>query len=500
MHDDAEVVPLFPWEERSMIRRICAPANISSFNQSKSFSQQQPLQPLQPIPNKCCIGSSSSGGQVTFQSHICNVGVQAYQQAEQHALEYLRNYPSHSSTSSTTASTATSCDVCKIVEVLSRNNWTMTFQGDSTMHQLADAFDCALRRRGYRVETDERPWRRPEGLFWRYGIGSATRMKVWPPHAADAGSKGTLSSPVTIHYYGMYRPHFGDNSSEICHVMERSDVLVFDHGLHYTIDQDKVFLSEMTKLMETIYQMKDNTSMLDSRESVLAAGKRPKVVVWKETVSQHYDTATGDYATASRGGAPDGCVQHPYLRNDSVFPPDQLSWYQDYMMRITQEMGLRSINADNISSSSMGTGDALFVLPFTQFTRPLHYLHPGGKDCTHVCYTPLVWMPIWRSLRRVLDNSASDHLHLANGHVGSTFVLSEIGIFLQGKKKMQSIGLFLLGATLLLLITCFGESRNQGRCRGKRIWFAVGFVLAIGIAAIDLDNMNSALQSITFKA
>ena len=437
---------------------------------------------------------------MTFNPHVCNLGLEAYLRAEQHALEHLRNHPINISS---TAPTATSCDLCRIVEVLSRNNWTMTFQGDSTMHQLADAFDCALRRRGYRVETDEKPWRRPQGLFWRYGIGSTTRMRVWPPSADDGTAHGT-ESPVTIRYYGMYRPHFGDNSSEIYHVMERSDVLVFDHGLHYTKDQENVFSAEMTKLLGTLYQRRDNNSMLETRESAMTAVKRPKVVAWKETVSQHFDTPTGDYASASRTGAPDGCVKHPYLRNDSVHLPDEFTWYQDNMMRITQEMGLEAINAGNISSfSSIGKGDdmssgsSLFVLPFTEYTRSLHYLNPGGADCTHICYIPLVWMPVWRSLRRVLDHAALDNRHQGNSNVGATHVVSELSFMLE-KTSSRSLGLMLCGAIMFLAFCCTCiKDRLYTRFGGKRILFVVGFILTIGFSAIGAEDTRSLLQSIS---
>ena len=481
-----------------MIRRICVPPNTSSNESSKHNLAQQPPK---PIPSKCCIGSSSQGGQVTFKPHVCNLGLESYLRAERHALEHLKNHPINDSISSNETSTA-SCDVCRIVEVLARNNWTMTFQGDSTMHQLADAFECALRRRGYRIETEENPWRRPHGLFWRYGIGSAMRMRVWPPSTGDRASDET-SSPVIIRYYGMYRPNFGDNSSEIYHVMERSDVLVFDHGLHYTKDQDKVFLSEMTKLLGTIYQKKDKTSMLNTRKTVTTAVKTPKVIAWKETVSQHFDTPTGDYVSASRTGVPEGCVKHPTLRNSSANPqPDQLTWYQDYMMRITQEMGIGLISPDNINSfSSIRMGDglshgdtSLFVLPFTKYTRSLHYLHPGGSDCTHICYTPFVWMPMWRSLRRILDSVASDHKHQGHSYV-ATFVVSDLR-FMLGKMNIRNLGLFFCGAVLLFKFHG-GKAHNGARFGRKRILLVVGIVLAIGISAIGPGDMRIILQSMS---
>jgi hypothetical protein len=45
------------------------------------------------------------------------------------------------------------------------------------------------------------------------------------------------------------------------------------------------------------------------------------------------------------------------------------------------------------------------ILPFAEWTRPLHDLHPyddddeGGGDCTHYCSSPFLYMPLWRSIR-----------------------------------------------------------------------------------------------------
>jgi len=335
------------------------------------------------------------------------------------------------------------------VDQLARRNWTMTFQGDSTMNQMVDALDCALRRRGYPVITEMKSWRRQEGLFWRRGISAVHRIRVWPPTAAA----GTNGPPVVLRFYIMYRP-LEKNMSEIHHIMQRSDVLIFDHGLHYTFDRRAEFLSEMTDLLGTLLPKSRNNSTSDSDGddyvSPTAAPTRPKLVAWRETVSQHFDTPTGDFAEWTRS-APEGCVEHPYLRNGTAHAHDKLTWYQEYMMRAARELDLEIVNAgDATLSNSIGSRpsfhSSLVVLPFTQFSRPLHYLHPGGFDCTHICYTPFTWMPVWRSLRRAIDEIALEHAagssHIARGYVGYTYVISsEWAIF--------AAGLFICGALLL---------------------------------------------------
>ena len=46
--------------------------------------------------------------------------------------------------------------------------------------------------------------------------------------------------------------------------------------------------------------------------------------------------------------------------------------------------------------------DAYFhLIPFRDITSPLHDMHPSGaegKDCTHYCYFPQLWQPVWNEL------------------------------------------------------------------------------------------------------
>ena len=498
MINDAEVLPLFPWEERSIVQRTCAPPTISNHQNlttTKTSGNTSVGIDFQPFPAKCCIGSSSAGGQVTFQPQICNLGLEPYERAARHAGHFLNNSPIIQQKSSKSATTL--CDVCRIVEQLARRNWTMSFQGDSTMNQMVDALDCELRRRGYTVDSEMKSWRRQEGLFWRRGIGAVHRIRVWPPIVAA----GTSGPPVVLRFYIMYRP-LEKNSSEIHHIMERSDVLVFDHGVHYTFEQRADFLSEMTDLLGTLLRKTNKNSTSDigggDHVSPTTAATRPKLVAWRETVSQHFDTPTGDFSHSVKGL--EDCVQHPYLRNTTAHPPGKLSWYQEYMMRAAHELDLDVVNAGNATVSNFigsrpSLHSSLVVLPFTQFTRPMHYLHPGKSDCTHICYSPFTWMPVWRALRRAIDAVALEHAtcssHPAKSHVSNArIVLSEWAILAGVKLDVHYLGLFICGA--LLLCRTFNNIENKTRCGGKPIVLALCTALLIEIAGVA--NMRGILQ------
>lgn len=41
------------------------------------------------------------------------------------------------------------------------------------------------------------------------------------------------------------------------------------------------------------------------------------------------------------------------------------------------------------------------VIPFHKYTMPLHNMHPTSpqsEDCTHFCYFPQMWQPVWHVL------------------------------------------------------------------------------------------------------
>lgn len=42
------------------------------------------------------------------------------------------------------------------------------------------------------------------------------------------------------------------------------------------------------------------------------------------------------------------------------------------------------------------------IIPFHEVTTPLYNMHPNSpvsQDCTHFCYFPQMWEPVWYSLQ-----------------------------------------------------------------------------------------------------
>ena len=135
---EADILPLYPWEIQSIQTRKCKPDD--------------------GIPKYCCPGSFSAGGRLLYRPQVCNYS-QAYDDAKEHSLNYLRTKYSDSQQGI--------CDSCKIIDYLLGHNLTLSFVGDSMTTQSSSGFECELRRRGYDVSTKDYDWKKNKNCtFW----------------------------------------------------------------------------------------------------------------------------------------------------------------------------------------------------------------------------------------------------------------------------------------------------------------------------------------------
>ena len=394
-------LPLTSWEKHSLKERKCYPVDVDR----NSF------------PTHCCIGSASKGGAVGWNPDVCNYTEDMYQQVEDHALDFLSHHPIAPMTDgSSNTATPVACDVCQILNHLLQNNWTLGFQGDSVANQNFDALECELRRHGYQVSKFRKKWKRSPDVFWRRGISEVHHMYVLPPPVnSTRQAKDPTKDDSAAHFrlYLMYRP-LEKNDTEIMHIVSKNDVIVFDHGLHWTSDQQPSFLEEMTDLIRWFFQSNMNSNsdkqqLTGGEVGTVVRRNQPKLLAWRETISQHFDTPDGNYQTWMRK-ASGGCVPFHSGSNATA-----LSWYQELMLKAAEAANVSIVGfppgdpTDIIAPPDTGNQNELAILPFTLFTRPLHYLHPGGVDCSHICYTPFVWLPVWRTLRISLDRAVLRH-------------------------------------------------------------------------------------------
>jgi hypothetical protein len=340
---------LLPWEVSSHETQECAPPN--------------------GIPSYCCIGSYSAGGGNSFRqnSPCANRSIlDDYGQAKKSATKFLEQHPVEGN----------ECDVCQIVNLLIHSNWTLAFQGDSLSRQTFSGLECELRRRGYMVEAvSGENKERNKTAFWKYGLTYIENLKVtWPNE--------TMGRHAKVAYYQMYRP-YGDNN-ETQNIARVSDILVFDHGLHWGIPSQSIeFKNAMAGLLRGY-----------SRNET--KGDKLKLLAWRETSAQHFDSPTGEYSPGTQWEIE--CIPRREILRDQPL--------RTQLMTEAAEMaGFAISNASDSSflSKPVSRADELVILPYYRFTSELHRVHPG--ECTHFCHTPYVWIPIWRTLRLALDRA-----------------------------------------------------------------------------------------------
>jgi hypothetical protein len=301
-HDGPALLPWLPWEREAMTNGRCrAPSK---------------------IPRRCCVGTSSSGGEISVSAQCLGKGtvralvwVRArwwccyadmgngvdssgalvlpphaacifsdvsassadapqgpYDRVKERAADFLRKHPVPPSRLSTRPS---DCDTCRIVDLLMANNFTLTLQGDSVMGQVFQGLECDLLRRGYTVSIHAEDHPHIEGLGWRYGLRHTYTLRISFPNRTGTSSGGGTEAVVL--FRAMYRPI--RDMHQVATIADETDVLVFDHGLHYG-PQDSDSMEELRA----------------STAGILAAVRnstRTKLVAWRETTPQHYNTSGG---------------------------------------------------------------------------------------------------------------------------------------------------------------------------------------------------------------
>jgi hypothetical protein len=328
-------------------------------------------------PHHCCLGSS--GWFPSFEPNVCNLTRSVYERNEAMALSLLpprwENETAHHGD--------VECDACRLIDVLWENNWTMAFLGDSVTVQSFVALECELHRRGiYHVTTRTVPFaprwgRDPSDRSWKDGIRTITELHVSSIHSPPLDES---SSPVAvIRLYFIYRPDLTEIQDQIT---GRHDIVIFDSGLHYK-PRAADFPSDMQSLVTHLYGGHHSNDEKGSRNVVDLDSNAVelKLLAWRETPAQHYDTPGGDYYDNPRFGTC-AAVEYQVGVGDS-----------------------RSMAMEHVVQSSNWTERDLVLLPFREWTSHFHEMNFGGDDCTHFCYTPSFWLYEWRQIRIAVERA-----------------------------------------------------------------------------------------------
>lgn len=295
------------------------------------------------------------------------------------------------------------CDACRIFDLLLQHNLSITFWGDSVQAQIFNGFECALQRQGYRiVGRQDEPRGEPGNMFQPAAV--ATRF--------IASDNTHDDRTVALRFFYQYKPNpsvNGTYQTALKEIIETTDVLVVNFGVHFSWKHRARFRARMQQLWEALYTF---------------ASHRFTLLAFRETTAQHFDADGGDYHLAaaainSTDGLPNRCVPMQW--------GSLAGWREAVVKEEATRAGFRVVGPfdDKPSTAKDDTRPHVVVLPFFNFTAEHPDLHPtipatvnssnltaaGAADCTHYCSTPFLWMPLWRSLRVALERKLQQGTH-----------------------------------------------------------------------------------------
>lgn len=310
-------------------------------------------QPPLGIPTYCCLGSMAyDGGPVKFRGGQCRMNATGFDIGK-YTSEFI------------SSDDKSSCDVCDIVDTLMANNWTLSFVGDSITRQSFAGLECALYKEFGTVERQFRKANRTNihrklsqeqrQRPWEYGIKDVTTLRVTAPNKSNKTEINNATA--VIQYFSVFRSL--DDMAEIREILQHSDVVVFDFGLHFKPSSE---LPLFHQVVQNLYKAKPSSTML----------------VWRETSAQHFDTPGGHFIDQRTQCAP----------------------IQSGIKPVRRSVVANATNGHLKLLNEWTSTDDVLLLEYRNFTSGLHHLHnPGTQDCTHFCSTPFLWMPIWHGLR-----------------------------------------------------------------------------------------------------
>lgn len=185
--------------------------------------------------------------------------------------------------------------------------------------------------------------------------------------------------PHHLRYMSVYAEHFLDNRDM------RGLVLVLQAGTWY---------HSRARMLPAVKALLDAALQLVTR---YARQGKHVTLVWAEQVAQHWPTHNGYFATAK--GSPLKQLCRPLANASSA-----ADWRNDLVWDLLQEQPWRR------QLDALAPYVRLGVLSFRALTRDLSSFHMRQqiKDCTHFCYSPLLYQPIYHQLAQISRTLAVD--------------------------------------------------------------------------------------------
>lgn len=276
------------------------------------------------------------------------------------------------------------------LEQMIRTNTTLVLLGDSTMRQKKQALNCQLIR--------ENP-----SLWIRGNIFGVTPCDtILTVTFPDGRSTQVHALSLGPQAYGCIK----DKGS----VAKTSPESLYKHadGIIQSIlnTSNVAIIANMGMWFNDVEYYKSMVPpVLDWLLGIAKTPGRNNIVAWHESVMQHWrnEDGSGYYSKAET-----------ILQQESI-PTTNFSTYSDenFMVpgccsRVTNSSYMADWRNDIVAAQFKANSElrnTLHLLPMASLTRDLPDLHTCNPylyiDCTHYCYMPMMWQPLWHQIKEL---------------------------------------------------------------------------------------------------
>jgi len=391
----------------------------------RSINQDEAVGGTCTLPGKdgqCCLGAASGGADNVWKPSFCLAS---------NGVRYNERFKLVTSSGER--------KMKELFEALDIAPASITWMGDSVFNQMWNSASCALRRKPgtYNMTitdaSDQHITTHDTMHGWAVGAQSSQTVDASIVKKADSTDAMGLQfvsgmsaqsgeRTVAMEFFRTYQPLTVSNatfedidSSALGSACTNSDMLISNFGLHWNYDRAEEF-------------EKDIGRFLDYLSYCVKRGGRLKTFIWVETTPQHFVGPNGDWHSVMQN------LWSSYgdFMNNPTYTTKDMEQFARYRNMTMEEL----IDSDlNFNASTMKcwphrllrggnhvvswrttvfqkvlherfhTGSmapAVHILPTYDVLSNLPYMHPGG-ECTHWCYTPMLYEPIWHRLHGIFD-------------------------------------------------------------------------------------------------
>lgn len=304
---------------------------------------------------------------------------------------------------------ASSKPLLDLVNRLLDSHTTLLLLGDSTTRQKLQAFQCELARTDPRIrfngnlfgivpcDTLLRVYMPDKREFHVYGVSLGPRAtecigKHFPTKLSGEELKAIIAEDPTL---GIGY-HANKLLDMINHEQNRSVLVIANTGLWYNIE------SEYREVMPGVLAWLHNRTQLRHNQYGIPLQNH---VAWHETLRQHWISTDGTgYFHVTVVDAQEAAWKQVPLDNDTLVPAKEFM-VPHCCQHISNSSDWRNDIARQLIQAKPQYVAHIPILPMADITRDipdLHTCNPYYKhDCTHYCFTPLMYQPLWHQMREL---------------------------------------------------------------------------------------------------